>query len=417
VSTRAPRVLIVGGGFGGLYAASYLARSELADAGAEIMLLDRNNYFTFTPLLAEVVAGTLLPDHVTYPFRAMARRHGFRFVRGSLESLDPGRGVVGTAESELGFDYLVLAIGVAPRYHGIPGVREHSMPFTGVDHAMTIRDRLIDAFERAAHVRDAEERRRLLTFVVAGAGPAGVELASELWTLMREVLPPYFPGVSEARVILVNGGNRILVGWDEALARDGLGELRRRGIDVRLETRVVRADAESVTTVSPDGERRIATNHLVWTAGTGPAETTRGLGLPSNGGALSVLPTLQVDGCERIFAVGDVAGLESTHTGMPYPRVAPIAISQGVRAAGNIENHALGRPLEAYQAYHAGKIVALGGGVALVDILGLRVSGRPAWWIYRAAYLAKLVGTKNKVRVLAALAMRRMFEPDVSSRR
>jgi NADH dehydrogenase len=138
------------------------------------------------------------------------------------------------------------------------------------------------------------------------------------------------------------------------------------------------------------------------------------LPLPTDRGAIKVNRYMQVEGLENVYAVGDVTALVDERAGLPYPRVAPIAISQGVRAAANIENHFLGRPLEPYQAHHAGKIVSLGGGVALVDILGFRLKGPVAWWIYRAAYLLKLVGTKNKMRVLLTLILNRLFEPDIA---
>jgi NADH dehydrogenase len=137
--------------------------------------------------------------------------------------------------------------------------------------------------------------------------------------------------------------------------------------------------------------------------------------LPTERGAIRITPYLQVDGLETVFAVGDVTTLADRRTGHPYPRVAPIAISQGIRAAANIENHVLGRTLEPYEAHHAGKIISLGSGVALVDLLGVRITGVLAWWIYRAAYLLKLVGAKNKIRVLLTLALNHVFEPDITA--
>ena len=186
-------------------------------------------------------------------------------------------------------------------------------------------------------------------------------------------------------------------------------------MDVRLNTRIVTAGENSVTLDGPEGREEIPTKTLVWTAGTTPASWVGSLGLPTERGAVEVNKFLQVKGHPHIFAVGDVSVLMDVRAGMPYPRVAPIAISQGVRAAGKIEGLVFGRPLEAYHAHHAGKIVSLGCGMALVDIWGVRVSGWLAWWIYREAYLLKLVGMKNKVRVLFTLALNRVFDPDIAS--
>lgn len=412
---RATRVLIVGGGFGGLYAAAYLGRSELRERGARVTLLDRKNYFTFTPLLAEVAAGTLGQEHVTYPYRALGRRHGFEFVQAAASGLDLEAQCVYTERGPIPFDYLVLAVGAAPQYFGNAELERQSLPFTSVSDALAIRNRVIASLERAATTPDERECECLLSFVVAGAGPAGVEVASEIHHLANETVRPFYPDLPPARVILVNGGDRILNGWDEDLARAGLARLRQRGIEVRLHTQIRSAAPGRVAADGPDGADTIAAHTLVWTAGTAPAEWASTLPLPVERGALKVNRFLQVEGQDNIFAVGDVTTLVDERAGHAYPRVAPIAISQGVRAAGNIENHALGRPLEPYHAHHAGKIISLGGGVALADILGIRLGGLLAWWIYRATYLLKLVGTKNKVRVLTTLLLNQLFEPDVAS--
>ncbi|NIP59975.1 MAG: FAD-dependent oxidoreductase, partial [Gemmatimonadetes bacterium] len=353
--------MVAGGGFGGLYAAVYMARSELAGEGARITLVDRKNYFTFTPLLAEVAAGTLLPDHVTYPYRVLGRRYGFHFLRDTVRGVDPDRRLLRTEGTELPYDYLVLAVGATPRFFGDEELRARSLPFTTVHDALAVRNRVVNAVERAAVQTDPGERRRQTTFVIAGAGPAGVELASEVHGLLHEVLPPYYDEIPEGRVVLADGSDRILRGWDKALARRGLERLRERGIEVHLRTRVVEAGPEHVTLSGVEGDERIDARTLIWTAGVSPPEWISSIPLPTEKGSLRVGSTLQVEGRERVFAVGDASILEDSRTGRPYPRVAPIAISQGVRAAGNVENLHFGRALEAYHAHHAGKIVSLGG--------------------------------------------------------
>ena len=414
---RAVRVIVLGGGFGGLYAASYLGRSELREYNAEVTLVDRKNYFTFTPLLAEVAAGTLGREHVTYPHRVLARRYGFGFIQETVTGIDIERQLVETPHSELPYDYLVIAVGAEPRYFNNERLERQSVPFTSVDEALAVRGRVIGALERATLVSDEEERRRLLTFVVAGAGPAGVEVASEIGNLANNVLRPYYRVQTPARVVLADGGSRILAGFDEQLAREGLYRLRERGIDVRLKTRIEDAAPGVVTLRGPDGADEIPSHTLIWTAGTTPVQWVSTLPLPTERAAIKIDRFLRVEGFQNVFAVGDVTTLTDQRTGQPYPRVAPIAISQGVRAAANIENHVMGRNLEPYQAFHTGKIVSLGCGIALVDILGVRVTGRLAWWLYRATYLLKLVGTKNKIRVLVTLALNHIFEPDISYER
>ena len=410
-----PRIVIVGGGFGGLYSATHLARSELIHRDALITLVDRKNYFTFTPLLSEVAAGALVREHVTNPYRVLARRYGFDFVRDEASGLDLDANTLLGRQGSYPFDYLVLAAGAAPTYFGNSEVEERAFAFTTANDAVVIRNRIIDSFERALHAETEAERALETTFVIAGAGPAGVELASEIRHLSQSRLPGCFQGAPLARVVLADAGDRILRAWDAELAEAGLERLCSSGVDVRLNTRIVAAGENSVTLDGPEGREEIPTKTLVWTAGTTPASWVGSLGLPTERGAVEVNEFLQVKGHPHIFAVGDVSVLMDVRAGMPYPRVAPIAISQGVRAAGNIEGLVFGRPLEAYRAHHAGKIVSLGCGMALVDVLGVRLSGWLAWWIYRGAYLLKLVGMKNKVRVLFTLALNRVFDPDIAS--
>ena len=298
---------------------------------------------------------------------------------------------------------------------GIAAVEEHSLPVTSVDDALAIRDRVVASHETAFLTRDPEEQRRILTFVVVGAGPAGVEVASEIGHMANRVLPRYYPGLPPARVVLVEGADRILQGWDAALADSGLEALRRNGLEVHLHTRIARVRGGWVDGVGPDGPVRWPLGSLVWTAGTAPPSWIDTLPLATDRGAIRVNSFLQVEGSERIYAAGDGVALIDPRTGWPYPKVAPIAISQGVRAAANIESHALGIPLEPYRAHHAGSIVSLGAGVALAEILGVRVTGWLAWWLYRSAYLFKLVGLKNKIRLVITLMLNLLFERDISS--
>jgi NADH:ubiquinone reductase (H+-translocating) len=413
--SRAPRVVVAGGGFGGLYAAAYLGRSELAERGADVLLVSERNYFTFTPLLAEVAAGALGREHVTVAYRSLAQRYGFRFLQARVQGLDRDAHTIRTSRGALPYDYAILSLGAEPQYFGSEALRTASLPFTTVEDALRIRDRVVQRAELAATVADPDARAQLLAFVVAGGGPAGVEVASEISHLLRDILPRYYEGLEAAGVELMEGGERLLVGFDPGLAACGLERLHARGIRVRLNTRVVDAGEGSIDVEDPEGRHRLAIGSLIWTAGTAPARAVTALDVPRvKGDYVAVDPYLRVEGSVDLYAIGDLSGLIDPRTQRLYPRVAPIAISQGIRAAANVENEALDRLPELYTAFHAGKIVSLGDGQALVDILGLRLTGRLAWWLYRSAYLLKLVGAKNKIRVATTLALNRLFGRDLT---
>lgn len=412
----ARRVVVAGGGFGGLYAATYLAAADVPPDTLDVTLISRMNYFTFTPLLAEVVAGTLGREHVTVPFRVLGAQRGFRFVQGAVQGVDVDAGRLYTTADAFDFDYLVLALGALPRYFGNEGLASATLPFTSVAEALAIRDRVLRNAELASRERDAAVRQRLLTFAVAGAGPAGIEVASEIGHLLHDVLFRFYGVVDTPHLLVFDSGERILTGWDERLAASGVEVLGRRGISIHLKRRVLGFDRGLVRVSGPSGGETAEADALIWTAGTAPATAPLlGSGLPlAPSGHIEVDEYLRARGSERVFVVGDAAALTDQRTGRRYPPVAPIAISQGVRAAANIENAVMGRHLEPFHAHHAGKIVSLGGGVALVDILGWTLSGPVAWAIYRAAYLLKLVGAKNKVRAGVTLALNRIFERDLT---
>lgn len=409
------RAIVMGGGFAGLYAASYLAAADLPDGAVDVTLVSDTNHFTFTPLLAEVVGGGLGSAHVTVPYRSLASRRGFRFVLARIEAIDGGTRTIHTTAGPIGFDYGVVALGSRPNYFGDDELARTTLPLATVDDALALQRRVIAMAEGAERETDPDRRRRKLTFAVAGAGPAGVEVASELRHVLARVLPRHYGPAMEGRVILVDGGAEILRGWDRELAARGARELERRGVELRLSTRVVEFDGRTVRATREGTETSFDAGTLIWTAGMVPATRSlagRGMGVDA-GGRLRVRPTLEIEGCPGVFAAGDVSGAVNARTDTVYPSTAPIAISQGIRAAANIENAIAGRALEDYRAHPAGKIVSLGAGSALADILGLRLRGRPAWWLYRTAYLLKLVGARNKVRAGVALMLNTVFDRDV----
>lgn len=410
-----PRIVIAGGGFGGLYAALYLARSPDRPRGMSVKLIDRKNFFTFTPLLTEVASGALGREHVTQPYRVFSAKHDFEFVQADVSVIDPSSKKVVTNVGVIPYDYLVLALGNEPRFFGLDDVERVAMPFLTLRHALALRNRVVGLIERLQHTHDPEVKRAMLSFVVAGGGPAGTEVASELRRLLCDVAPRYYEIDVRPRIVLVEGGSEILSQFDSTLAREGRRILEERGVEVCVGVRVTGYRDGCV--LLSNGES-LRADTVVWTAGVAANRAVRESGLPlSEGGGVVVDAHLRVADQPSIFAVGDCSYLVNRRTGHPYPKVAPIAISQGIRAAGNIENEVVGRRLECYEAHYAGKIVSLGAGEALVETLGLRWTGRPAWWLYRLVYLLKLVGARPKFRVATTLALNRLFPPDLTYER
>lgn len=433
---RVHRVIVAGGGFAGVYAALYLTRDDVETESLEVTLVSERNYFTFTPLLHDVVGGNLSGEHVSVPYRVLGARRGFRFLEARVEGLDPSDKQLHTTAGTLEYDYLILGLGSAPRVPGEggdegegeeesgesrgvegpepepEGPRPRTLTFHSVPDAVELHDRVIRLAERASRESHPETRRSLLTFVFAGGGPAGVEAAGEVHQLLAEVLPKYYDGLDEARVVLVHADDRILKSWDADLVAKGQDLLRSRGLDVRLNTLLQDYEGGRVVVSREGEEESIRAHTLVWTIGTRPrTDLLEGSELRlDDHGRVQVDKFLRARGRPSVFVVGDISALVNERTGKPYPPVAPIAISQGARAAANILSVIHGLPLEPYRAHHAGKIVSLGGGVALVDVLGWTFGGRPAWMVSRLTYLLKLVGTKNKLRAATTLLANRLFE-------
>jgi len=412
--TRKPaKVLILGGGFGGLYAAITLQRELPGSGTAQVTLVDRRNYFTFTPFLPEVAAGTLGRVHVTYPFRFLAQKEQFCFMQGAVQDFDLVKRTVCTETTAIPYDYLIVSLGGAPSFFGNPQIAAHALTLNSVDNALAIRNHIIRLFEQAVIETNPVRRRQLLTLVVAGAGPCGVEVAAELDHLIRTALLKYYPvDPSEIRILLVSRGDRILPHFADQLAETGQKELIKRGIEVRLNTQVTWASEEYVEF---DGYERISTQTLIWAAGATPNPVLAQLPTPkSQQGGIVVDEFLKLPDFPEVYVIGDGASVLDLRRGQPYPALAPVAIRQGIRAAGNIINTLQGRSMEPFRFDFTGNIVGLGCGMALVNLMGVKFHGRLGWWFSRMAHLQRLVSFRNKASLALTLALNALFDRDIS---
>ena len=419
------RVVILGGGFGGVGAAQRLEQLFSRDPGLEITLVSQSNYMLFTPMLAEVASSTLEAQHISAPLRAACPNTRFR--RAEVEAIDTAAHVVRVRSSAAAFldccdsspaealpyDHLVLALGSVPNHYGMAGLEEHSFSFKSLEDATRLRNHVIALIEHADMELNEEERRGQLTFAVAGGGFSGTETVAELFDLVHSVLR-YYPNVrpEELRFVLIHSRDRILPELGAELGDYALRKLQARGIEFLLNTRVAGATAHSV--LFNEGSP-LKTHTLVWTAGTQPNPLLQALPCERNQpGAVVVDGTLQVQGLTDVWAVGDCAQVpDPDNEGLPYPPTAQHALREGKFAAENIANALRGKPLKSFRFRTLGVLVGLGHRTAAAEIRGRRFSGLLAWLMWRSIYLSKLPGLEKKVRVTLDWAIDLFFPRDI----
>lgn len=407
------RVVILGGGFGGVSTAQRLERLFARDPTVETTLVSTSNYLLFTPMLAEVASSALEARHISSPVRAMCPRT--RFHRAEVTEIDTEAQTVRLATGqELAYDHLVLALGAVPDYRGLTGVEENSFALKSLGDATELRNHVIGQLERADTELDGEERRRLLTFVVAGGGFAGTEMIAELFDLVHIVLR-YYPRIEpeELRFVLVHSRDRILPEIGAELAGYALDKLRARGIEFALETRVAGATPDAILL---DGGRSVPTRTIVWTAGNQPNPLLAQLPYDRSrsGSAVLVESTLQLGEHPAIWAVGDCARIPAPGAaGDWYPPTAQHALREGKAVADNIAALLRGREPKPFHFEAIGSLVALGHRTAVAEIRGRRFSGAAAWLLWRGVYWSKLPGLEKKLRVLLDWTIDLYFPRDI----
>ena len=390
-----PRVVIVGGGFGGLYAAR-----ALRQAAADVTLVDRTNHHLFQPLLYQAATATLAPTDIIAPLRWLLRdQANAEVLMGHVDRIDVERrlAIADGGKRELPYDYLILAPGSRHSYFGHAGWEAVAPGLKSIDDAIRIRQRVLLAFERAEQADNPAERDRQLTFVIVGGGPTGVELARMLPTIARCSVRRDFRHVdtARARVVLIEGGPRLLPSFPDDLsiaAREALEEL---GVEV-----LVRAP---VTDVEP-GAVHMGTTHIraatiLWAAGNEPSPLGASLGAPRDRmGRVLVQPDLSVPGHPEVFVAGDLAAMSSD--GTPVPAVAPAAIQSGRHAAQNVLRLIRGAPTRAFRYVNKGDLATIGRYHAVAKFGDLHVAGPAAWWMWLFVHIMYLAGFRNRLSVL-----------------
>jgi NADH dehydrogenase len=387
-------VVILGGGFGGLYAAR-----ALKGAAVRITVIDRRNFHLFQPLLYQVATAALSPGDIAAPIRSILRgqKNVGQVWMATVTAVDTAAKVVKLADGEVPYDYLIVATGATHAYFGHPEWERLAPGLKTVDDATALRRRFLLAFEAAEREADPEARRALLTFVIVGGGPTGVELAGAMAEIARNALPRDFDAIDTtmARVLLLEGGPRVLPAYPPELSAKAETQLRKLGVEVRTRTLVTKIEQGAVYA---GGERLDAVN-VFWAAGVAASPIGKTLGVPvDTAGRILVSHDLSIPGHPEIFAIGDLAHVEQG--GQLVPGVAPAAMQMGRHVARLIRAELEGKPRPPFHYRDKGSLAVIGRGAAVASIAGLELSGFVAWFVWLFVHIVYLIGFRNRLLVL-----------------
>lgn len=413
------RLVILGGGFAGLDVVRGIGRSRAAREYWDPLLIDKENFFQFNPLLPAVAVGSVETRHIVYPLREMAKHRHVRFHKNKAIRIDLERREV-HLHNQLTepYDTLVVAVGSVTNYYGVPGAEQHTRPFKTIADAMTLRARVVELFEMAEQAETLEKRRRLLSFALVGGGVTGVEVSAELIEMTRETLLPRYPNIraSDVAVTVVEAGDRVV-----PTARPEHSEyvhrfLERRGVDVLLRSPVERVEPYDVHV---RGGRTIPAFTIIWTAGVHPPELVREMPVRhhKDGRVLvdEFLRAIGEDGAplDDVFVLGDCAA-SPRPDGTMQPALSQTGIAMGGYVGRQLARRAEGKPAETFSFRDAGYIISLGKHSSVLELFGIPVSGKIAWLFWAAAYLVKMVGFRKQLEVGIDHLTHFFFEHDTS---
>ncbi|HEX2990348.1 MAG TPA: NAD(P)/FAD-dependent oxidoreductase [Anaerolineales bacterium] len=392
---KTPHVVVIGAGFGGLEAAK-----KLAKAPVRITIIDRYNYHLFQPLLYQVAIAGLVPSQIAYPLRWIFRKqNNIDIHMAEVTSIDFESRYVKVEGSIIAYDYLILAVGGQTNFFGMTEVEHHGFQLKNVASAVETRNHLLRMFEEASREVDPERRRALLTFVVVGGGPTGVETAGALAELITHVMAKDYPymDMNDVRVLLIEAASSLMMAYPDELRKATSDLLRSKNVEIMLNTRLLDYNGLHITLAD---ESMIHTHTLIWTAGVRSAEIIDRLGVPqAPGGRIRVEPTLQLPGHPEVFVVGDAAYLENGNS-QPLPMLATVAQQEARAAAGNLQKILKGETPRPFHYKDPGLLATIGRNAAVARIWGMSFSGFIAWVIWVVLHIYRIIGVRNRLLVL-----------------
>jgi len=416
---RRKRVLIIGGGFAGVYTA-FALQKELDDEPVDVAIVNRENFFVFYPLMSDIISGAIETSSILNPIRLVAPNATLYVGEVSAIDIDEQRvdvrlGLYGSYHEPrpLYYDHLVIALGGVPSTRFIPGMAENAFDVQRLSNAFALRNHLIDTLEQADIETNPVEKRRLLTFVVVGGGANGVEVVGEMNDMLVEVTDRYkHIERDDIRVVLIHAGPRLIPDLPQSLGDFAEHLLREKGVEIMLNERVSRIEPERVFI---EGKDSIDTSTIVGSVGVSPNPLVTALPLEQNKkGQIKANRTLNVPGHPNIWALGDNAEVLDEHTGKPYPQTAQHAVREARTVAHNIVATIRGEPLKPITYKTKGQLVALGHRSAVALVMGVKLSGFPAWWVWRSYYLLQIPRWDKRLRVMFDWTLDLVFPPELT---
>ncbi len=390
-----PRIVIIGGGFAGLSLARTLSGNRF-----QVVLIDKHNYHTFQPLLYQVATAGLEPDAIAFPIRKIFKKHNnFFFRMAQVKSVDPEKNTINSSIGNLTYDHLIIATGSKTNYFGIEGMQEQSMAMKTIPEALNLRSLILQNFEKALLTADLAKQRSLMSFVIIGAGPTGVELAGALGELKTHVLAKDYPDLDlrKMQIHLIEAAPRVLSPMDPESSAKADKYLKDLDVNIWLDTAVKDVQGNKVFT---NKDKVFVTDNIIWTAGVVGAAIDgldEALTRPNR---IEVNEFNQVKGHSNIYAIGDVAQVNSPATPKGHPMLAQVAIQQGKLLAKNITNQTQGKPMKPFKYNDLGSMATIGRNRAVVELPKFKFQGLFAWYVWMFVHLVSLVGFRNRVIVL-----------------